>query len=104
MPLSNYARQYYDGAETIFASKPGLINVLYSLYFHTVESLLKAYLKAHVKERWGPVISELCDEAQQLGLEIEGDKSARRDLHNVVALLGSWKYLALVVSLLHIGT
>ena len=54
MPLWNYARQYYDGAETIFASKPGLINVLYSWYFHTVESLLKAYLKAHGKKGWGP--------------------------------------------------
>jgi hypothetical protein len=48
--------------------------------------LLKAYLKAHGKERWCYEISELRDEARQLGLEIERDKLARRDLHNVVAL------------------
>jgi hypothetical protein len=62
MALLNYARQYYDGSETIFASKPGLTSVLYFLYFLTVESLLKAYLKAHGRERWGHEISELCDE------------------------------------------
>ena len=75
MALLNYARQYYDGAEIIFASKPGLTSVLYFLYFHTVESLLKTYLKARQRE------------AQQLGLKIEQDKSGRHDLHNVVALL-----------------
>ena len=87
MALLNYARQYYEGAEIIFASKPGLTSVLYFLYFHTVESLLKAYLKAHGKERWGHDISKLLGEAQQLGLKIERDRSGRHDLHNVVALL-----------------
>jgi hypothetical protein len=49
--------------------------------------LLKTYLKAHGKERWGHDISKLLGEAQQLGLKIERDKSGRHDLHNVVALL-----------------
>jgi HEPN domain-containing protein len=89
MALLNYARQYYEGAEIIFASKPVLTNVIYSLYFHTVESSLKAFLKAHGKEYWGHEISEFCREAQQLGLKIERDKTGRRDLHNVAALLES---------------
>ena len=89
MALLNYARQYYDGAEIIFASKAVLTDVIYFLYFHTVESLLKAYLKAHGKERWGHEISELCSEAQQLGLKIERHKTGRHDLHNVAALLES---------------
>ncbi len=89
MALLNYARQYYDGAEIIFASKPDLTSVLYFLYFHAIESLLKAYLKAHGKELRGHEISKLCSEAQQLGLKIERDKSGRHDLHNVAALLES---------------
>ena len=89
MALLNFARQYYDGAQIIFASKPDSTSVLYFLYFHTFESLLKAYLKANGSERWGHDVSELCAEAQQLGLEIERDKSGRRDLHNVAALLES---------------
>jgi hypothetical protein len=87
MALLNYARQYHEAAELIFVSKPGLTNVIYFLYFHSVESLLKAYLKAFGQERWGHVISELCSEARQLGLKIERDKSGSHDLHNVVALL-----------------
>lgn len=63
--------------------------MLYFLYFHAVESLLKAYLKAHGKEFWDHEISKLCSEAQQLGLKIERDKSGRHDLHNVAALLES---------------
>jgi HEPN domain-containing protein len=89
MALLNYARQYYDGAEIIFASKPDLTNLLYFLYFHVAESSLKAYLKAHGKERTGHEIGKLCREAQQLGLKIERDKSGGLHLHNVAALLES---------------
>jgi hypothetical protein len=46
-------------------------------------------LKAHGKERWGHGIKEFSHEAQQLGLQIERDKSGSRDLDNVVALLES---------------
>jgi hypothetical protein len=89
MALFNFARQYYDGAEIIFVSNPDLTTVLYFLYFHVVESLLKAYLKAHGKERRGHKISKLLSEAQQLGLKIERDKSGKHDLHNVAGLLQS---------------
>jgi hypothetical protein len=87
MALLNFARQYYEGAEIIFASNPRLTNVLYFLYFHTVESLLKAYLKAHGRNARGHNVSELCAQAQQLGLRIEHDESGKHNLHNVVALL-----------------
>jgi hypothetical protein len=102
MALLNYARQYYGGAEVIFASKPDLTGVLYFLYFQTVESLLKAYLKAHGNERWGHGISKLCAEAQQLGLKIERDKSGTLDLPNVVVLLEK-RETPMRVSLLYVG-
>jgi hypothetical protein len=87
MPFLTYARQYHEAAEIVFVSKPSLTSVLYSLYFHTVELLLKAYLQAHGRESWGHEISNLYDEARQLGLTIEQDRSGSHNLHNVVALL-----------------
>lgn len=89
MALLNFATQYYDAAEIVFASNPGLTSVLYFLYFHAVESLLKAYLKAHGEEHWGHEVKNLCAKAQQLGLKIDRDKSGGLHLHNVVALLDS---------------
>jgi hypothetical protein len=89
MAFLNCARQYYEAAEIVFASKPGLHRPLYFLYLHTAESLLKAYLKANGQERWGHEVSELCAEAQQFGLKIQSDKSGQHHLHNVMALLQS---------------
>src|ERR1700678_352473 len=89
MALLNVARQYLEGAEIIFASKPGLIYPLYFFYFQTVESLLKAYLKTHGKERRGHKLCRLCGEAQNLGLKIERDKLRGHHLQNVAALLES---------------
>jgi HEPN domain len=87
----NYGRQFYEGAEIIHANKAQSTPVLYSMYFHAVECLLKAYLTAHGIERWGHNLSELCAEAQQLGLQIDRDKAGGHDLHNVAALLGADK-------------
>lgn len=87
MAFLNYARQYHEAAEIVFANKPGLESVIYFLYLHTVESLLKAYLKAQGKLQRGHDVSKLCGEAQQLGLKIDRDKSGAHDLHNVAALL-----------------
>jgi hypothetical protein len=77
MALVNYARQYYEAADIIFVSKPDLTSVLYFLYFHTAESLLKGYSKAHGKERWGHDIRNLYGEAQRLGLKTERDNLGR---------------------------
>jgi hypothetical protein len=62
MALLAVARQYLEGAEIIFANKRRLIYPLYFLYFQTVESLLKAYLKTHGKERraGGPLKPFFC--------------------------------------------
>jgi hypothetical protein len=91
MAWLNYARQFYKGAEIIYSSKPQLTEVVYALYFHAVESLLKAYLKANGIERWGHDLGGICIEAQNLGLQIDRDKSGGHDLRNVSALLGSDK-------------
>jgi HEPN domain-containing protein len=88
MAFLNYASQYHEAAELVFAGKPDLIPVIYFLYFHTVESLLKAYLKAHgIEPPKTHEIGEFYLEARQLGLKIDRDKSGSLDLHNVVALL-----------------
>ena len=89
MALLNYARQYHEAAEIVFVSNPHLSKALYFLYFHTVESLLKSYLKAHGLERRGHKIKDFFLGAQQLGLQIERDKSGSLSLLNVVALLES---------------
>ena len=89
MALLAVARQYLEGAEIIFANKRRLIYPLYFLYFQTVESLLKAYLKTHGKERRGHKLSRLCGEAHNLGLKIERDKLRGHHLQNVAALLES---------------
>jgi HEPN domain-containing protein len=84
MSLLNYGREYHEAAEALFDSKPSLTRVLNFLYFHTVELLLKSYLRAHGRTPWGHEISELYAEAEQLGLKIPHDPLG---LHNVVTLL-----------------
>lgn len=84
MALLNYARQYHEAAEIVWDSKPDLTRVLNFLYFHTVELLLKSYLRAHGRKSWGHEISKLYAEAQQLGLKIQHDALG---LHNIVSLL-----------------
>ena len=89
MALLNYGRKYHQAAEIVFdqaASDPGLTPVLNFLYFHTVELLLKSYLRAHGREPWGHKISELYEEARQLGLIMQHDPLG---LHNIVSLLES---------------
>ncbi|HMK24067.1 MAG TPA: HEPN domain-containing protein [Terriglobales bacterium] len=87
--LLNTARKFYKGAEAFYALDPGLTDVLYLLYFHSVENGLKAYLKANGRERWGHDIGQLYSEAKQLGLRIDLDESDGHNLHNVVNLLES---------------
>jgi HEPN domain-containing protein len=89
MALLNYARKYHQAAEIVFdkvGNDPGLTPVLNFLYFHTVELLLKSYLRAHGREPWGHKINELNDEASQLGLKIPGDLWG---LKNITSLLES---------------
>jgi HEPN domain-containing protein len=89
MALLNYGRKYHQAAEIVFdkaGNDPGLTPVLNFLYFHTVELLLKSYLRAHGRERRGHKISELYDEARQLGLSIQDDPWG---LQNIVSLLES---------------
>jgi hypothetical protein len=89
MALLNYARKYHQAAEIVFdkaGTDPGLTPVLNFLYFHTVELLLKSYLRAHGRERRGHKISELYDETRQLGLSIQDDPWG---LQNIVSLLQS---------------
>jgi hypothetical protein len=84
MALLNYAREYHEAAEIVFASKSGLTRVINFLYFHTVELLLKSYLQAHGAKAKGHKISGLYREARQFGLKIEHDELG---LHNIVTLL-----------------
>jgi hypothetical protein len=85
--LLNYQRQYQEAADHLSATRPGLTEATYYLYFHAVESLLKAYLRAHGKEMRGHNIKKLHAAAQQLGLKVPRDKSGTFSLQNVVALL-----------------
>src|SRR3989442_11277472 len=86
MALLNYARQYHEAAEILFDNKPGLTRVINFLYFHTVELLLKSYLKASGKKASGHSIAALHKEAQRLGLKIQHDQLG---LQNIVGLLES---------------
>jgi HEPN domain-containing protein len=80
MALLNRARQFYKMAENSFGERATLRHALFQNYFHTAELALKAYLRAHDNERTGHHLSQLHEEARQLGLTIPGDPHA---LHNV---------------------
>jgi HEPN domain-containing protein len=88
MAFLNFAREYYEAVEELYLSKPGLTRVLNALYFHVVESLLKAYLRAHNRNP-GRVheIGNLYSECRGLGLTISSDD--RFGLENIVNLLES---------------
>jgi HEPN domain-containing protein len=70
--LLNFARQYFEAAEAVFEKNPSLRQPLNFLYFHTVELLLKAFLRANGKEPTrgprGHGIVELLRDAVALGL------------------------------------
>ena len=87
MAVLSYARQYYQAAEIIFSNNRNLARPLLFLYFHTVELLLKSFLRAHGRKRSKHQLWKLYQEARQFGLGIPGDNSFR--LENVVALLES---------------
>jgi HEPN domain-containing protein len=79
--LLNFARQYFKAAEAVFEKNPGLRQPLNYLYFHTVELLLKAFLRANGKEpKSNHEIVELFREARALGLVVPG-------LESIVGLL-----------------
>lgn len=83
-------RKYHQAAEIVFdkaGTDPGMTPVLNFLYFHTLELLLKSYLRAHGRRvREGHKISEIYRQAQQLGLRLQHDPLG---LHNIVSLLDS---------------
>jgi hypothetical protein len=84
----NYARQYFQASEILAENGPNLTQVRYSLYFHTTELLLKAYLRAKGETNcWGHEISDLYERCRQLGLEIKSE--SQYDLRNIVCLLES---------------
>jgi HEPN domain len=67
--LLNFARQYFKAAEAAFEKDPSLRQPLNYLYFHTVELLLKAFLRANGEEpERNHEIVELLREAIVLGL------------------------------------
>src|ERR1700722_15307702 len=79
----NDAREFYAGAETIIRSEPRRTRVVNALYFHTVELLLKAFLRAHNEEVWGHEIGKLYERCRSLGLKVKSDD--RFNLGNVVS-------------------
>jgi HEPN domain-containing protein len=83
--LLNYARQYFKAAEVVFNNEPGLTRPLNYLYFHTLELLLKSFLRAKGRrpER-NHEIYELYKDATGLGLKISDDPF---ELQNIVCLL-----------------
>ena len=83
----NFARQYYQAAEELAASKFRVTDARYFLYFHATELLLKAYLRARSVKSRGHNISELYKECRNAGLTI--DSEDKYGLHNVVNLLES---------------
>jgi hypothetical protein len=87
MAVFNYARQYYQSAEIIFSNNKHLTRPLLFLYFHTVELLLKSYLRAHGRRRSKHQLWKLYQEARQFGLRIPDDNSFRLD--NLITLLES---------------
>jgi HEPN domain-containing protein len=84
----NYAMQYHQAAEDLFVSNSQLNDVLYFLYFHTIELLLKALFRVHDREPWGHKITMLYTECVSLGLTIDPNDD-RDGLQNIVRLLES---------------
>jgi hypothetical protein len=67
--LLNFGRQYFKAAEAVFEKDPSLRQPLNYLYFHAVELLLKAFLRANGKEpERNHEIVELLREAVAVGL------------------------------------
>jgi hypothetical protein len=83
----NIAREYFQAAEELHASKSRISHALYFLYFHATELLLKSYLLAHNEKVGGHKISEHYKRCRKLGLKIEADD--RIGLGNIVGLLES---------------
>lgn len=81
----NYARQYNAAAVALFDSNPQLSDPINSLYFHTVELALKAYLRMHGRNPWGHDIENLFNECCTLGLKISSDNQS--GLWSIVSLL-----------------
>jgi hypothetical protein len=83
----NMAREYYQAAEELAASKSRIQNARYFLYFHATELLLKAYLRARGVKSEGHKISDLYKECRDAGLTINSED--KYGLHNIVSLLES---------------
>jgi len=83
----NMAREYFQAAEELGASKSRIRNARYFLYFHATELLLKAYLRAGGVKSKGHKISELYKECRDAGLTINSED--KHGLHNIVSLLES---------------
>jgi hypothetical protein len=79
------ANSMREPRRSFVASRVGL--VVNALYFHTVELLLKAFLRAHNEEVWGHEIGKLYERCRSLGLKVKSDD--RFNLGNVVSLLES---------------
>lgn len=86
--LLNYARQYLNATEVVFNNEPGrMTRPLNYLYFHTLELLLKSFLRANGRfPEPNHEIDALYNEAIGLGLRIPGDP---HELENIVSLLGA---------------
>jgi HEPN domain len=83
--LLNLAREFFSAAEAVYEKGVGLWEPLNFLYFHTVELLLKSFLRAAGrKPNATHEILDFLREARSLGLIIPGDKHG---LESIVGLL-----------------
>ena len=90
MAFLNFAREYFAAAECVSSHAKNLANPGYFLYFHTVELLFKAYLRAHglpimSTNRESHNLTELYEECRKLGLVV--GTNDRFQIGNIVSLL-----------------
>jgi HEPN domain len=99
MAFLNFAREYHEAAELLFALNRSrgtpvtghrpLTNVIYFLYFHSMELALKAFLRSHDvsidPHRKHHELTRLYEECLHWGLEIGPDDRAK--IGSIVNLL-----------------
>jgi hypothetical protein len=89
-----YARAYQKAANLLYATDDTTLNApIYFLYFHSIESGLKAFLRAHnlpiveKRQRKHHRLTDLYEESRGLGLKAAIDNTA--DLLTLVSCLDS---------------
>jgi len=89
MAFLNMAREYFRGAECLAEHGENVWNPMHQLFFHTMELLLKAYLRGHGlpidKRRRHHGLVTLYKECKKLGLVV--DRTDKFDVLNIASLL-----------------